>query len=79
MEPPGRREAPPDDRFLAIAIVLGTAATALAQSCPSRPITMIVQFPAGGATDVLARIIAEPMRASLGQHTGWSIAVVSSD
>jgi tripartite-type tricarboxylate transporter receptor subunit TctC len=51
----------------------------LRKSYPSRPITMIVPFPAGGATDVLARIIAERMRASLGQHTGWSIAAVSSD
>jgi tripartite-type tricarboxylate transporter receptor subunit TctC len=52
--------------ILAIAIVLGAATTALAQAYPARPITMIVPFPAGGATDVLARIIAEPMRASLG-------------
>jgi tripartite-type tricarboxylate transporter receptor subunit TctC len=52
--------------ILTIAIVLGAATTALAQAYPARPITMIVPFPAGGATDVLARIIAEPMRASLG-------------
>src|SRR5271169_335702 len=40
---------------------------ARAQSYPSRPITMIVPFPAGGATDVIARIMAERMRESLGQ------------
>jgi tripartite-type tricarboxylate transporter receptor subunit TctC len=40
---------------------------ARAQSYPSRPITMIVPFPAGGATDVIARIMAERMREPLGQ------------
>ena len=34
---------------------------------PSRPITMIVPFTAGGPTDVVARIVAEGMKASLGQ------------
>jgi tripartite-type tricarboxylate transporter receptor subunit TctC len=41
--------------------------TARAQTYPTRPITMIVPFPAGGATDVVARTIAESMRISLGQ------------
>src|SRR5262249_62162695 len=40
---------------------------AWAQAYPTRPITMIVPFPAGGPTDVLARIMAERMRVSLGQ------------
>jgi tripartite-type tricarboxylate transporter receptor subunit TctC len=40
---------------------------ARAQSYPSRPITMVVPFAAGGGTDVLGRIIAGRMRASLGQ------------
>jgi tripartite-type tricarboxylate transporter receptor subunit TctC len=40
---------------------------AWAQTYPSRPITMIVPFAAGGATDVIARIVAERMRVSLGQ------------
>ena len=34
---------------------------------PSRPITIIVPFPAGGSTGVLARILADPMQATLGQ------------
>jgi tripartite-type tricarboxylate transporter receptor subunit TctC len=38
-----------------------------AQVYPSRPITMIVPFPAGGAADVIARVLAESMRKSLGQ------------
>jgi tripartite-type tricarboxylate transporter receptor subunit TctC len=40
---------------------------AAAQSYPSRPVTLIVPFPAGGATDVLARFLADRMRLSLGQ------------
>jgi tripartite-type tricarboxylate transporter receptor subunit TctC len=38
-----------------------------AQVYPSRPITIIVPFPAGGPSDTLARILAERMRVSLGQ------------
>jgi tripartite-type tricarboxylate transporter receptor subunit TctC len=40
---------------------------ASAQSYPTRPISMIVPFPAGGPTDAVARIMAEPMRAALGE------------
>jgi tripartite-type tricarboxylate transporter receptor subunit TctC len=38
-----------------------------AQTYPTRPITLIVPFAAGGPTDTIARIITEGMRASLGQ------------
>ena len=57
-------------RGLAIsAILLGLAwsGIAAAQTFPARPITMIVPFPAGGATDTLARYLAEQMRPILGQ------------
>jgi tripartite-type tricarboxylate transporter receptor subunit TctC len=40
---------------------------ALAEAYPSRPLTMIVPFAAGGPTDVSGRIMAEGMRRSLGQ------------
>ena len=40
---------------------------AWAQTYPTRPITMIVPFPPGGANDMLGRIIAERMRGILGQ------------
>jgi tripartite-type tricarboxylate transporter receptor subunit TctC len=40
---------------------------ALAQSYPSRPITMIVPFAAGGSTDAIGRLLAERMQVSLGQ------------
>jgi tripartite-type tricarboxylate transporter receptor subunit TctC len=47
--------------------VLAGITGADAQSYPLRPITLIVPFPPGGSTDVVARILAERMRASLGQ------------
>jgi tripartite-type tricarboxylate transporter receptor subunit TctC len=51
---------------VAFATMAGLA-TAMAQTYPSRPITMIVPLAPGGSTDVIARIMAEGMRASLGQ------------
>jgi tripartite-type tricarboxylate transporter receptor subunit TctC len=56
-----------DSLALAFVAVLGTIGIAAAQTYPSRPITMIVPFPAGGPTDTIGRIVAEGMRASLGQ------------
>jgi tripartite-type tricarboxylate transporter receptor subunit TctC len=50
-----------------LAAVLGGIGDAAAQAYPSRPITMIVPLATGGSTDVIARIVAEGMRASLGQ------------
>jgi tripartite-type tricarboxylate transporter receptor subunit TctC len=44
-----------------------TATPAQAQTYPSRPITIVVPFPAGGSTGALARILIEPMQAALGQ------------
>src|SRR5947209_1194595 len=40
---------------------------ALAQAYPSRPITMVVPYGAGGSGDTIGRIVAEGMRGSLGQ------------
>src|SRR5438477_11313021 len=40
---------------------------AWAQAYPTRPITMVVPFPAGSVSDVIARIITEHMRATLGR------------
>jgi len=54
----------------AIMLAAGLAAgggAAAAQVYPTRPITMVVPFPPGGSTDVIGRIVAERMKASLGQ------------
>jgi tripartite-type tricarboxylate transporter receptor subunit TctC len=43
------------------------AGSATAQVYPSRPVTMVVPFPAGGSTDTIGRVLADGMRTSLGQ------------
>src|ERR1700682_3124119 len=52
-----------------VATLVGLAGTgmAVAQGYPARAMTMIVPFPAGGATDTLARFLAQRMRGILGQ------------
>src|SRR5205807_5368509 len=55
---------------LLVAVVLSTLAgtgIAAAQTYPSRPITMIVPFPAGGITDIVARLVSDRMKTALGQ------------
>jgi tripartite-type tricarboxylate transporter receptor subunit TctC len=57
--------------FLHLAASAATLPTvsrfAWAQTYPTRPVTMIVPYPAGGPTDTLARVLSEHMRMSLGQ------------
>jgi tripartite-type tricarboxylate transporter receptor subunit TctC len=50
-----------------LAAIPASVGGALAQDFPSRPITMIVPFPPGGAVDPVARIVAERMKVALGQ------------
>ena len=52
---------------IAGALLLGSAHVACAQTYPERPIRAIIPFPAGGAADVLARIVFEKAAGSLGQ------------
>jgi tripartite-type tricarboxylate transporter receptor subunit TctC len=49
-----------------VALALGLAG-AQAQTYPSKPINLIVPFPAGGPTDTIARIISDHMKDTLGQ------------
>jgi tripartite-type tricarboxylate transporter receptor subunit TctC len=49
-----------------IAATLASVGVASAQTYPSRPITMVVPFPAGGGTDIIARALAQRMRIPLG-------------
>ncbi len=56
---------------LAAAVLLGGAPRAAAQDStkdyPTKPITLIVPFPAGGGVDVIGRIVGEKLAAALGQ------------
>lgn len=49
------------------AAVLAVAGSALAQDWPTRTVTIVVPFPAGGTTDVLARAISSKLAAAIGQ------------
>ena len=68
---------------LFFAALVATALPALSQTYPTRPITVIVPFAAGGPTDTIARIMSERMGRALGQTivvenvtgAGGSIAV----
>ena len=53
--------------FGIVALAVLAAFSAQAQSYPSRTVTIIVPYPAGGPSDTLARVLAERMRSALGQ------------
>lgn len=55
-------------RFLPIWLALGiVAGPAWSQAYPSKPIKLVVGFPAGGSTDVIARLVAKKVGETLGQ------------
>ena len=58
------------DRFVRSIVALGAALAAQlagAQAFPSKPIRIVVPYPAGGTTDIMARALQEPMQKALGQ------------
>jgi tripartite-type tricarboxylate transporter receptor subunit TctC len=52
----------------ALAAMLSSAESATAQTWPTRPVTMVVGFAAGGGTDVLGRIVGKRLSEPLGQQ-----------
>ena len=57
----------PPLRALLLAMSIVTAASVGAQDYPNKPIKFVVPYPPGGGTDVVARIVNEPLATELGQ------------
>src|ERR1700747_1337407 len=53
---------------LALALVASITAGASAQNYPSRTVTVVVPFPAGGSVDGVARILVQKLNETMGQH-----------
>src|SRR6266478_380229 len=51
-----------------LALASGMATTAAAQGYPVRPITLVVPFPPGGSTTIVARIVTDRMAEAVGQQ-----------
>jgi tripartite-type tricarboxylate transporter receptor subunit TctC len=64
----GARAARGGLTLLTAAIVSGLAAVAAAQNYPTRPITLVVPFPPGGSTTIVARIVTDRMADAIGQQ-----------
>jgi tripartite-type tricarboxylate transporter receptor subunit TctC len=54
-------------RLFAGAVLVLVATAAMAQAYPTRPVKLLLSFPPGGASDFIARLIAQPLSARLGQ------------
>jgi tripartite-type tricarboxylate transporter receptor subunit TctC len=55
-------------RVALIPLVLVVAATARAEDYPSRPVRVVVPYPAGGGTDFITRVVGEKLAVALGQQ-----------
>lgn len=53
-------------RLIALALAMGTAASAFAQAYPSKTVTLVVPFPPGGSTDLIARTLQPKLQERLG-------------
>src|SRR4051812_20875916 len=53
---------------LTLGVLLAAGASATAQNFPTKPMTMIIPFAAGGPTDVLGRVVGARMGELLGQQ-----------
>jgi len=58
--------------LLAAGIALAMSATPAGAQYPSKAVKVIVPFPAGGAADTIARIIAQPLADALGHPWWWT-------
>src|SRR5260370_1436396 len=62
-----RMLVPPRGGFVGAAFLAVVATAAIAQPYPTRPVKLLLSFPPGGASDIVARLIAQPLAARLGQ------------
>jgi len=55
-------------RLASVAVLLGLSASALAQSYPARPVSVIIPFPPGGTLDFVGRLLAQKLTEQMGQN-----------
>jgi tripartite-type tricarboxylate transporter receptor subunit TctC len=71
-------------RAFAVLAMLGSSQLVSAQSFPSKPLRIVVGFPAGGPIDIVARMIAPKLSEALGQQVvvdnrGGAIGIIGTD